>query len=45
MTATGADRRWVGFMSSHPNVIPLGAADAEEAVRRSAERYLDRIGG
>jgi hypothetical protein len=68
-----ADRRWVSFMESYPNLIPLGASairnivaavepyrferlyggwtgsvvtsGAKEAVRRSAERYLDRIGG
>jgi glyoxylase-like metal-dependent hydrolase (beta-lactamase superfamily II) len=67
------DRRWVSFMYSYPNLIPLGAADirrivaavepydfdqlhggwpgmvvtsdAKQAVRRSAERYLARIGG
>jgi glyoxylase-like metal-dependent hydrolase (beta-lactamase superfamily II) len=67
-----ADRRWVGFMYSYPNLIPLGAGEirrivaavepfafdrlyggwhgsvvasgAKEAVRRSAERYLARIG-
>ncbi len=68
-----ADRRWVSFMYSYPNMIPLGAedirrivaavepyafdrlyggwsgsvvtTDAKAAVRRSAERYLARIGG
>jgi glyoxylase-like metal-dependent hydrolase (beta-lactamase superfamily II) len=68
-----SDRRWVSFMESYPNLIPLGAdaihrivaavephafdrlyggwsgsivaSGAKEAVRRSAERYLDRIGG
>jgi glyoxylase-like metal-dependent hydrolase (beta-lactamase superfamily II) len=68
-----ADRRWVSFMYSYPNMIPLGAEtirrivttvepypfdrlyggwsgsivqnDAEEAVRRSAERYLRQIRG
>jgi glyoxylase-like metal-dependent hydrolase (beta-lactamase superfamily II) len=68
-----ADRRWVSFMYSYPNMIPLGAEtirrivttvepypfdrlyggwsgsivqnDAEEAVRRSAERYLRLIRG
>ena len=68
-----ADRRWVSFMYSYPNMIPLGAgairhivaavepypferlyggwsgsvvgSDAKGAVRRSAERYLGRIGG
>ena len=68
-----SDRRWVSFMESYPNLVPLGtgairrivaavepypfdslyggwsgsvvASDAKEAVRRSAERYLDRIGG
>lgn len=68
-----ADRPWVSFMESYPNLIPLGAAairqivaavrpypfdrlyggwqgsviptGAKEAVRRSAARYLDRIGG
>ena len=67
-----ADRRWVSFMESYPNLIPLGAdairrivaavepypfdrlyggwsgsivaSDAKEAVRRSAARYLARIG-
>jgi glyoxylase-like metal-dependent hydrolase (beta-lactamase superfamily II) len=67
-----ADRRWVSFMYSYPNLIPLDAAaiarivaavepypferlyggwhesavasDAKGAVRRSAERYLERIG-
>jgi glyoxylase-like metal-dependent hydrolase (beta-lactamase superfamily II) len=67
-----ADRRWVSFMESYPNLIPLGAeairrivaavepylfdrlyggwsgsivaTDAKEAVRRSAARYLARIG-
>ena len=67
-----ADRRWVSFMESYPNLIPLGAdairrilaavepypfdrlyggwsgsivgSDAKEAVRRSAARYLERIG-
>ena len=66
------DRRWVSFMYSYPNLIPLdGAAiagivtavepyqfdriygswpesivdtDAKAAVRRSAERYIARIG-
>ncbi len=68
-----ADRRWVSFMESYPNMVPLGAGairrivaavepypfdrlyggwsgsvvatDARAAVRRSAERYLARIGG
>ena len=68
-----ADRRWVSFLWSYPNLVPLGAADvrriiaavepyrfdriyggwhgsvvaadAKGAVRRSAERYLARIGG
>ncbi len=68
-----SDRRWVSFMYSYPNLIPLGshairrivaavepypfdrlyggwsgsivASGAKAAVRRSAERYLDRIGG
>ncbi|MBW3634623.1 MAG: MBL fold metallo-hydrolase [Chloroflexi bacterium] len=68
-----SDRRWVSFMESYPNLIPLGAgairrivaavepypferlyggwsgsvvgSDAKGSVRRSAERYLDRIGG
>jgi glyoxylase-like metal-dependent hydrolase (beta-lactamase superfamily II) len=67
-----ADRRWVSFMYSYPNLIPLDAdairridgavkpypfdrlyggwaesvvpTDAKNAVRRSAARYLDRIG-
>jgi glyoxylase-like metal-dependent hydrolase (beta-lactamase superfamily II) len=67
-----SDRRWVSFMYSYPNLIPLGAeaihrivaavepypfdrlyggwsgsivaSDAKEAVRRSAARYLERIG-
>ena len=67
------DRRWVSFMYSYPNLIPLDAAavrrivdavepyafdrlyggwpesivasDAKGAVRRSAERYISRIGG
>jgi glyoxylase-like metal-dependent hydrolase (beta-lactamase superfamily II) len=67
------DRRWVSFMYSYPNLIPLDAAavrrivdavepyafdrlyggwpesivasDAKGAVRRSAERYIGRIGG
>jgi glyoxylase-like metal-dependent hydrolase (beta-lactamase superfamily II) len=67
-----SDRRWVSFMYSYPNLIPLGpdeidrivaavkpyrfariygawdgsvvASGAKEAVRRSAERYLRRIG-
>jgi glyoxylase-like metal-dependent hydrolase (beta-lactamase superfamily II) len=67
------DRRWVSFMYSYPNLIPLSAAevrrivaavepypferlyggwhervvasDAQGAVRRSAERYIGRIGG
>ena len=65
------DRRWVSFMRSYPNLIPLPAAtvegmvaalepfefdriygswwrrivaaDAHDAVRRSAERYVDAI--
>jgi hypothetical protein len=67
-----ADRRWVGFMYSYPNMIPLPAAkvediarrvkplsfnriynafrrvvqeDANEAVQRSARRYIDAING
>jgi glyoxylase-like metal-dependent hydrolase (beta-lactamase superfamily II) len=68
-----SDRRWVSFMYSYPNLIPLDAAavrrivaavepypfdrlygawrrsivpaDAQGAVRRSAERYIARIGG
>ena len=68
-----ADRRWVSFMYSYPNLIPLDAAtvrrivaavepfafdriygawsgsvvasDAKAAVRRSADRYIARIGG
>jgi hypothetical protein len=68
-----ADRHWVSFMYSYPNLIPLDAnairrivaavepypfdrlyggwsgstvaSDARDAVRRSAERYLERIGG
>ena len=68
-----SDRRWVSFMESYPNLIPLGASairrivaavepypferlyggwsgsvvvsGAKEAVRRSADRYLDRISG
>ena len=67
-----SDRRWVSFMYSYPNLIPLDApairrivaavepypfdrlyggwhgsvvaADAKAAVRRSADRYLARIG-
>jgi len=67
------DRRYVSFMYSYPNLIPVNAAtvrhivatlsrykfaklygawagfvveaDAQEAVRRSAERYLRAIGG
>ncbi len=67
------DRRWVSFMYSYPNLVPLGAeairgivdavapypferlygawsgstvaSDAKAAVRRSAERYLEKIGG
>ena len=67
-----SDRRWVSFMYSYPNLIPLDAdsirrivaavepypfdriygawpesivaADAKNAVRRSAQRYLDHIG-
>ena len=67
-----SDRRWVSFMYSYPNLIPLDAAtvrrivtavepyafdrlyggwrrsivkrDAREAVRRSADRYIARIG-
>jgi hypothetical protein len=67
------DRRWVSFMYSYPNLIPLNAsavarivaavepypfdriygswpesivaADGKAAVRRSAERYVERIGG
>ena len=66
------DRRWVSFMYSYPNLIPLDAAaiaqivtavepypfdriygswpesivasEAKAAVRRSAERYIARIG-
>lgn len=65
------DRRWVSFLYSYPNMVPLGApavrrivrslepfqfdriygafgrhvmTDAKAAVRRSAERYLSRIG-
>ena len=66
-----SDRRWVSFMYSYPNLIPLGAdairtivtavdpfpfdrvygawhgsvvtADGKAAVRRSAERYVNRI--
>jgi hypothetical protein len=66
------DRRWVSFMFSYPNLIPLDgaaiagivtavepyrfdriygswpesivASDAKAAVRRSAERYIARIG-
>jgi hypothetical protein len=66
------DRRWVSFMWSYPNLIPLGAdtildiaarvgrfrfdriyggwwgriviTDGGEAVRRSAERYVARLG-
>ena len=65
------DRRWVTFLYSYPNMVPLGPpavrrivqslepfafdriygafgryvmADAKEAVRRSAERYLRHIG-
>jgi glyoxylase-like metal-dependent hydrolase (beta-lactamase superfamily II) len=68
-----SDRRWVSFMYSYPNLVPLDAAsidrivaavepyafdriygswfgnvveiDAKDAVRRSAARYLQRIGG
>lgn len=67
------DRRWVSFMYSYPNLIPLPAStvrriaaavepykfdriygawwgkviamDAKSAVRRSAERYIQRIKG
>jgi hypothetical protein len=67
------DRRWVSFMRSYPNLIPLGAdevgriaarlepyrferiygawygrvvpADGNEAVRRSADRYLRALAG
>jgi hypothetical protein len=67
------DRRFVSFMTSYPNLIPLSADEvqgivdavepyefdriyggwwgrivasgAKEAVRRSAERYIKRIGG
>jgi glyoxylase-like metal-dependent hydrolase (beta-lactamase superfamily II) len=68
-----SDRRWVSFMYSYPNLIPLDAGavrriveaiepyrfdrvysswpesvvatDGKEAVRRSAARYISRIGG
>ena len=68
-----SDRRWVSFMESYPNLIPLGAdavrrivaavepyrfqilyggwsgsivaSGAKDAVRRSAARYIARIGG
>lgn len=68
-----ADRRWVSFMRSYPNLIPLPAAkveamtaalepfefdrvygawfgkvidaDAHDAVRRSAERYVRAVTG
>jgi glyoxylase-like metal-dependent hydrolase (beta-lactamase superfamily II) len=68
-----ADRRWVSFMYSYPNIVPLDAAsvrrivaaiepypfarlyggwrdkivaaDAKNAVRRSADRYIARISG
>jgi hypothetical protein len=67
------DRRWVSFMWSYPNLIPLDAAtvrsiadrvgrlrfdrvyggwwgrvvvgDGAGAVRRSADRYIERLGG
>ena len=68
-----SDRRWVSFMYSYPNLVPLGAeavreivaavapykfdriygswhgrtveTGAKQAVRRSADRYLEKIGG
>lgn len=67
------DRRWVSFMYSYPNFIPLSAAkvrriveavepfefdriygafhgkvveqDGKEAMRRSAERYIEALEG
>lgn len=73
LPTVAADRRWVSFMYSYPNYIPLGAAevqriievldpldydriygawwdrivaaDAQDVVRRSAQRYLQAIAG
>jgi hypothetical protein len=40
-----ADRRWVSFMRSYPNLIPLGAAAVEAIAAAVAPLRFDRIYG
>ncbi len=40
-----ADRRWVSFMYSYPNLIPLGAAAVRQIVRSLEPLTFDRIYG
>ncbi len=40
-----ADRRWVSFMRSYPNLIPLPVATVEEMVAKLAPWEFDRIYG
>ncbi|HEY8680046.1 MAG TPA: hydrolase [Candidatus Dormibacteraeota bacterium] len=40
-----ADRRWVSFMRSYPNMIPLGAAAVDAIVAAVAPLRFDRIYG
>jgi hypothetical protein len=39
------DRRWVSFLYSYPNYIPLGPAAVEDIVRRLEPWRFDRIYG
>ncbi|QDU23480.1 MBL fold metallo-hydrolase [Urbifossiella limnaea] len=40
-----ADPRWVSFMYSYPNLIPLGPAAIQQVVRRLAPFAFDRLYG
>jgi hypothetical protein len=40
-----ADRRWVSFMYSYPNDIPLGASDIRRIVAAVEPYHFDRIYG
>lgn len=40
-----ADRRWVSFMSSYPNLIPLGPAAVRRVADRLAPLAFDRLYG
>ena len=40
-----ADTRWVSFLYSYPNMIPLSAAEVRQIARTLADYRFDRIYG